>query len=29
MRLQVRALVLHDQGQELVVDYKVVHGSRL
>lgn len=28
-RGSVRALVINDGGRELVVDYKVIHGSRL
>jgi Eukaryotic elongation factor 5A hypusine, DNA-binding OB fold len=28
-RGSIRVLVLNDEGEELVVDYKVVHGSRL
>jgi hypothetical protein len=28
-RGSVRALVINDAGRELVVDYKVIHGSRL
>jgi len=28
-RGSVRVLVIHDGGRELVVDYKVIHGSRL
>jgi len=28
-RGSVRVLVINDHGRELVVDYKVVHGSRL
>ncbi|KLJ08092.1 eukaryotic initiation factor 5A hypusine, DNA-binding OB fold [Blastomyces silverae] len=28
-RGSIRALVINDGGRELVVDYKVIHGSRL
>jgi len=28
-RGSVRALVINDGGRELIVDYKVIHGSRL